>query len=138
MRKKTQMLAASENPKPKAMKSRSDVFGVLVVELLATVVFATCAAERAKNRNENVPTNSPSMAMKWFLTLVGIQLVQGSRRTGSPWFWFSTSRGVAFFRHPGITMYCSAGWLMFIVVKLNVVRIGRKANRASFRGEACL
>lgn len=115
MRKKTQMLAASEKPKPRAMKSKSDVFGVSDVELLAAAVFATCAAERAKKRNMNVPTNSPSMAMKWFLARCGIQLVPGSRGPR-----LSSSVTVGFLCHPGITMYCSEGWLMFMIVNQEV------------------
>jgi hypothetical protein len=37
-------------------------------------------AEKAKNRNKNVPMNSPRKAMKWFRTIVGIHERPGRGR----------------------------------------------------------
>lgn len=39
----------------------------------AAPALATWVAEKAKKRNRKVPANSPIMAMKWFLMVVGSQ-----------------------------------------------------------------
>lgn len=72
MRKKTQAFTASEKPKARAMKSKLDVFGAseAVIAPGATKL-ATCVAEKAKNKNMKVPTNSPIPATSSFRTAFG-------------------------------------------------------------------
>jgi len=57
-------VTAREKPKAKLMKrswSRDGAVG-------GVMVFAIWVAAKAKNKNINVPTNSPVMATKWPLT----------------------------------------------------------------------
>lgn len=44
---------------------------VLLLEVLSVAALATWVALKAKNRKRNVPTNSPTMAMKWLRILFG-------------------------------------------------------------------
>lgn len=71
MRKNTQALTASENPKANEMYSRLAVLGVGAMLPSLRAVLATCVAAKAKNRNMNVPTNSPISATMCFLKLSG-------------------------------------------------------------------
>lgn len=104
------------------------MFGASEGEALPVVVFATCVAEKAKKRNIKVPTNSPIIAIKWFLTLFGIQLIPRSRRSRALEACFSTSRIAFFFHLPGITIYLSDGGLMFMVADGEGMKVA-KSNR---------
>lgn len=75
MRKKTQTLTASENPKAKEMYSRAPMF----MGSVPSKVLATWVAAKAKNRNRNVPTNSPRQEMNMWRALLGSHEKPGNR-----------------------------------------------------------
>lgn len=67
--KKTQALTANENPKARLMYNSTLVLGTCVrdpslVSAPAAAALATWVAEKAKNKNRNVPMNSPIIAMR--------------------------------------------------------------------------
>lgn len=64
MRKNTQALTAREKPNAKAIYNRFEVFGAVETVAAEDTVFATWVPEKAKNKNMNVPTNSPRKATK--------------------------------------------------------------------------
>lgn len=81
------------------MYNRTLVLGTCVrvplwVSAPAAAALATCVAEKAKNRKRKVPMNSPTMATKWFLILLGMKPMHGMR---SSFLWPGRSRP----RRPG-------------------------------------
>ena len=75
-RKKIHILIASERPNANEMYRRVARLGAS--ESFGTVL-ATCVAEKAKNRNKNVPMNSPSMDTIWRRSLLESHLTSGGR-----------------------------------------------------------
>jgi hypothetical protein len=69
--KNIQAFTPNENPKTRAMYRSADGFGFGWEPGGGGGVLATWAAENAKNRKRNVPTNSPVMATKWLRALFG-------------------------------------------------------------------
>lgn len=85
IRKKTQTLTAKLNPKASEIYSNTGIFGTPgsdpsgLTAAPAAAVLATCVAVNAKNRNMNVPMNSPTMATKWLRNLFGKKPMPGTR-----------------------------------------------------------
>lgn len=111
--KKTHALTARLKPNAKLIYSRILVLGTCVRDPSAVpapdaAAFATCVAEKAKNRNRKVPMNSPTIATKWFRGLLGRKPMKGTR---SSFLVLSPLRGL----RPGMFRPLIEGTLMFIV-----------------------
>jgi len=111
MRKKTQAFTAREKPNARLMYNSTEVLGAFgtVVPPLAVAAFATCVAEKAKNKNRNVPTNSPIMAINRLRTRLGSHPNPASRLSPG---WLESVVG---FLMPGKTMKLLAGLSTFIL-----------------------
>lgn len=86
MRKKTQALTASENPKPRYIYCSCCGFEPVCSTVKPAeegMLFATCAPERANQKKRAVPTNSPHIATKWLRCQSGILFKSGRRRSAS-------------------------------------------------------
>jgi hypothetical protein len=108
IRKKTQTLTQRLKPKASAIYSKTLALGS-PAGASAAIMLAICVAANAKNKNRNVPTNSPRKAMKWLRTLGGIHDRPGSGRAGG------LSEVLAWVK--GRTMGLSAGRTVFILGK---------------------
>lgn len=70
MRKKTQTVTASENPKAREMYI-NDARSMFELPLIFRTLFATWVPAKAKNRKRNVPTSSPRNAISRWRILSG-------------------------------------------------------------------
>ena len=79
MRKNTHTLTARLKPNESAMYSKTETLALngAVRGVVAAIMFATCVPEKAKNRNKNVPTNSPKKATTSLRTFCGRKCAAG-------------------------------------------------------------
>ena len=77
--KNVHAFTASEKPKAKEIYNTLEISVVVVITPELLVVFAICVAAKAKNRNRNVPRNSPKTATTWPREPLGRCLRKGSR-----------------------------------------------------------
>ena len=80
MRKNTQTLTARLKPNDRLMYSNTDALALNgpVVGFAAAIKFATCVPAKAKNKNRNVPTNSPRKATSSLRIFCGRKCAAGN------------------------------------------------------------
>ena len=122
IRKNTQTFTIKLNPKARLIYSNTGAFGAcaspvapgeaaLLFVTAAAAELATCVPAKAKKRKRNVPTNSPTMAIKWLRTLFG------KYPTSGRWASFLFSVGVSRRFMKGRVMKREEGLSMFMVAE---------------------